>query len=608
MSGKGRGNNSRSNNGRDSWSYRPLDGFTVRLPLLPADSGARLRETSAIDLLSTPMTSLALWIGSDAMWDSLHREGPDSAPSARSVRKARRYIDRMSCRPTPYGLFAGVSLGDWGRATDLAVRRIPDRVETRLDMGWLTALIEQLEADPRILRQLTFTLHPAVFVSAGRLHLVDPLGASGNGSPHCVSLRATGPVTRILGTARGPVSYRRLVETVRSAVPGTADAVCERLIGRLHEAGVLLSSLRPPLTVPDPARYVLHELAGLSDASGRAERLRDLVEQLNRCDAMAPAESLPARRALAVSARELAPDASPPLPPFRTDATADLSGTTLNRAVGREAAKAVELLLRTSPRPDRPPEAVAYRTAFHRRYGTRRRVPLLEVVNPHVGLGLPEDLTATVPADGSAARAERDETLLALAAEALRTGNRTVSLDDRTLERIERRPDPPRLPGTLELVVAVAASSPADIDAGAFGIVVSPIVGGRGGRLHTGALRLPPRGRGGRPDPVLAIRGPRAVPRCHRRRHRVPAPAAPLGQCGGVPARARPRTPGRRRNAAGRSARSPTRRPHRLAGGRRPRRAVGRHRSARTVPLAAHAQSLGRAPRGPLPAADRRDP
>ncbi|MGW9597316.1 lantibiotic dehydratase [Streptomyces chartreusis] len=464
-----------SDNGQGRWRYRPLDGFTVRLPLLPAGTGAR-HGTSAIDLLSAPQTSLALWIGSEAMWDSLHRDGPGGAPSERSIRKARRYIDRMSCRPTPYGLFAGVSLGSWGDQTDLAVRRIPDRVRTHLDMGWLMDLVEQLEASNSIRRQLTFTLHPAVYVTAGRLHLVDPLGPSDARRPHCVTLRATAPVMELLKTARQPVSYPRLVEAVRTAVPGTTDSVCEQLIDRLHEAGVLLSSLRPPLTVPDPARYLMDRLAGLRDVTGRTEQLRDLVEGLNRCDGLSPAESLTARRALAVRAKELA---STTYPPFRTDATAALSGTLLDRTVGREAAKAVELLLRTSSQPDRPPDTVAYRAAFHARYGTRRQVPLLEVINPYTGLGLPEDTSSALPADESSARAERDETLLVLAAEALRTGSRTVALDDRTLARIERQPDPRRLPGSLEVVVAVAASSTADIDSGAFRIVVSPIVGAR---------------------------------------------------------------------------------------------------------------------------------
>ncbi|MEV5885363.1 lantibiotic dehydratase [Streptomyces sp. NPDC052020] len=462
-------------NGRERWRYRPLDGFAVRIPLLPAGTGAR-RGTSAIDLLSAPLTSLALWIGSEAMWDSLHREVPGGAPSERSIRKARRYLDRMSCRPTPYGLFAGVALGSWGDHTDLAVRRIPDRVRTHLDMGWLTALVEQLEADKRIRRQLTFTLHPAVYVAAGRLHLVDPLGALEARRPHCVTLRATGPVMELLETARRPVPYPRLVEAVRTAVPGTADSVCEQLIDRLHAAGVLLSSLRPPLTVPDPARYVLDRMAVLRDEAGRTEWLRALVEGLDHCDALAPADSLPARRALAAQAKG---PASATSPPFRTDATAALSGTLLDRAVGREAAKAVELLLRTSSQPDRPPDAVAYRAAFHTRYGAWRQVPLLEVINPYTGLGLPEDTTSDLPADRSSTRAERDETLLVLAAEALRTGSRAAALDDRTLARIERQPDPRRLPGTLELVVAVAASSSAGIDSGAFRIVVSPMVGAR---------------------------------------------------------------------------------------------------------------------------------
>jgi hypothetical protein len=101
-------------------------------------------------------------------------------------------------------------------------------------------------------------------------------------------------------------------------------------------------------------------------------------------------------------------------------------------------------------------------------------VPLLELANPHLGLGFPEPQP-----DPPVAGLVRDQTLLSLAAHANRSGGRVVELDERTLSLISRTPGTRDLPATLELLVDVAAASTDAIDAGAFKVVVAPTGGAR---------------------------------------------------------------------------------------------------------------------------------
>ncbi|BFV61055.1 lantibiotic dehydratase [Kitasatospora sp. CMC57] len=449
------------------WSYRPLDWFAVRTPLLPADAPPA----------TAPLTNLALWIGSPDLWESLNGPAPDgTAPPPRSALKARRYLDRMSHRPTPYGLFAGVALGTWGAGTDLAVRRMPGRTGTRLDAAWLLALVEQLESDLLVRRQLGFVRHGAVLVSAGRLYLLDPPGSASaqppGSAPGCLSLRATAPVLALLEAAGTTVPYGQLVKAVRDAVPTAPAERAEELIERLRRAGVLLTDLRPALTVADPARYLAQRLTGVVDATDRPGRLRRLVEEAAKCDRLGPADGLALRRALLPTARDLVPDVSTVL---QTDSTVELTGRTLHHAVARAATQAVDLLLRTSTLPARPPDLAGYRRAFEERYGLQRPVPLLELVNPHLGLGFPED--HDVSSARTAGPPGRDEALMQLAARALASGADTVALDDRTLACIEHEVDPRGLPPTLELLATVEAPDAACVDRGEFALVVSPGVG-----------------------------------------------------------------------------------------------------------------------------------
>jgi hypothetical protein len=113
--------------------YQPLDFVLVRAPLLPVERYCLLKAASKQaenSANSSPVTTIpdminlarsdpyicrALAVGSSALFAALNR--PDLSPSATARVKAKllRFLIRMSTRPTPYGLFAGVALGTWGR-------------------------------------------------------------------------------------------------------------------------------------------------------------------------------------------------------------------------------------------------------------------------------------------------------------------------------------------------------------------------------------------------------------------------------------------------------------------------------------------------------------
>jgi hypothetical protein len=64
----------------------------------------------------------ALWLGSPELAGQAGEGGPKEGAGQKEARKARalyRYISRMAFRATPFGLFAGCSLGEIGRETCL---------------------------------------------------------------------------------------------------------------------------------------------------------------------------------------------------------------------------------------------------------------------------------------------------------------------------------------------------------------------------------------------------------------------------------------------------------------------------------------------------------
>ena len=366
----------------------------------------------------------------------LARTPPDDRQARRVRGKLLRYLIRMSTRPTPYGLFAGVGLVGWGAETDVTLAAEPPRTRTRADMEWLLDLVTSLERDPKVRLGLRLVANSAVTLRGGRAF------ARSDSGP-VVSVRATGAVRRALELARVPISQTVLVEALSSA-PGATPEKVQRLIDELWRRGLLLSDLRPPLTGPDPASHVRERLAGIPAAEAVANGLAELRDALAAWDGLPFEEREGAWSSLLNRVRSLHPtEASANL--LQTDMALPLVGAHVHAAVGEEATRAADLLLRLSPFPDGPPHLDAYRQAFAARYGPDREVPLLELIDPDFGLGPPGNRVGDHfdHQVGASQQLLRD-----LALDAHRNRRLVVELDDELLgdSRRGRRMQPPPRP------------------------------------------------------------------------------------------------------------------------------------------------------------------
>ncbi|MFF9091000.1 lantibiotic dehydratase [Streptomyces sp. NPDC014991] len=461
--------------------YRPLDWAMVRAPLLPADALAALGGAAdEAETLSPadPLVRLAIEVGSPDLATALHRTRPDD-PAARRVRgKLARYLIRMCTRPTPYGMFAGVGLAHWADHTDIAVVAGPPHTRTRPDMEWLLGLVHRLEEDPEIRAGLRLVTDPSVSLREGRALLPD--GRSGGGST--MSVRLTSAVRHVLETARQPTPPHELaagLARLAGATPEKAGA----LVDRLYAQGFLRSDLQPPLTGGDPTGHLVRRLAAVPGASDVASRLGRLSDDLTKWDRLPLPDRIEARRELVARARALQPAAAG-VGVLQTDMALTLGGRGLHREVAAEAARAAELLLRLSPYPAGLPRLESYRRSFQSKYGAERQVPLLELIDPDVGLGLPTALGA----NGSPPHNQRrSRLLLDLALAANREHRQAVELTDRQIEELSVCPlDPGLCPPSVDMALFLTASSAAALDAGDFKLVVGPNLGAPAAGRHLG--------------------------------------------------------------------------------------------------------------------------
>ncbi|MEV4937359.1 lantibiotic dehydratase [Streptomyces zaomyceticus] len=462
--------------------YEPLGWAVLRAPLLPAATrNATAQSPSAPSLLPPdPLLDLAVRTASPDLAAALERTGPQDGQARRLARKLRRYLIRMTTRPTPFGLFAGVGLVRWAEATNLAIVPTASRTATRADMGWLSGLTESLQHDPDIGPHLRLMASPAILLHGGRAILTD--------EPAGTSVRATAAVRLVLGSARAGISRIELERAIAD-VPGATPDKAARLVGDLWDQGFLISELGPAPTCGDPMTRLRGSLEDIASGRARAvaRKLARFAEELALWDALPlerKADHLPALHDLLADVdqtvaparsgrgRDRANGDGTRNSVLQTDTALSLLSTGLNASVAAEAAEAAEVLLRLGL-PQGMPHLDDYRRAFEARYGAHRQVPLLELLDPATGLGPPAS-----PGAGGPGNDPRGQLLLDLAVQANRERARVVELDDGLLSRLATPdPAPEHIPPSIELSFFIAALSPAAIDEGNFQIVVGPNLG-----------------------------------------------------------------------------------------------------------------------------------
>lgn len=380
----------------------------------------------------------------------------------RVVLAVMRYLLRATTRPTPYGLFAGAAAAVAGRTGTVRVGAF-HRPVARTPSAWLSAVLDQLETDPRIQPHLMVRVNNLLVERGGHLVLEHRASREPRGAPVHVRVRVTTVIRTVLALAAAPIRWSDLAEKIVAERGAPPDGV-ERLIAQLVSQRLLVTSLRPPSTATDPLAHLMEQLdaagAGGAEPNGLLTRLRHVLDVKIRHDT-APDDPTAAARRRELNAAVAA--TAPGIPPVGVDLRVDCH-LVLPRAVTAEACRAAAALTRLAR-----PETIGWaqwHSRFLDRYGLHALVPVRDVVDADVGLGYPAGFTGAAPAT-PASVTDRDRALLALAQRAALHREREIVLTDELLETLAG-PAPVDVQPSTELTVRVHAPTIEAIAGGEF--------------------------------------------------------------------------------------------------------------------------------------------
>ncbi len=340
---------------------QPVGIFLLRSPLLPVDAfrdwpldvelGADSTETDwqrsieqlgerAATLTEWPDVRTALWLASPGLLGRKN-EGTDTVLA--------RYLSRMCGRPTPFGLFAGTTIGRVGDETRMVLSSQDDySPRYSIRPGSYRRRIEKLVRDGSSC--LRVVRNNSLVSIAGRYHYVE---VNADGMATQVAIEGPPLLDELLAIAGDPATVHNLANALGKLARGHTVDKCTALVMDLVRQQVLV-----------PAEQACADLRRIDASLAQAQSIDELEKANREVTALVDAE----RGAMLLQAT-LAKPGDP----------VSISAELMDRIAG--AVRWLNEWLAPGPDP-----LAGFRSAFLDRFGDER-VPLAIALDPEAGIG-----------------------------------------------------------------------------------------------------------------------------------------------------------------------------------------------------------------------------
>lgn len=195
-----------------------------------------------------------------------------------------KYLKRLSSRCTPFGLFAGVTIGELGEEeTDLE----PENYRyfgrhTRLDMNFLIALTQNLSKRKHIRDGLNYSTNSSIYSIGKKIRFVEYRYVDGTRIHEIVEVDRSKYLDAILNYERkkGTIDDYLVLLMKMGVQKNDARLFIEQLI----ESQILVNDLEPALTQKNILLEINQKLAKIDQANLEFSIISRLIDQLNELD------------------------------------------------------------------------------------------------------------------------------------------------------------------------------------------------------------------------------------------------------------------------------------------------------------------------------------
>ena len=358
--------------------------LVIRTPLLPC--------TGKIDSVSNflpqyqSLIDEALYLASPSFYYELQKSRMEATLSDKEGNRLsmtlHKYLSRMSSRSTPFGLFAGCTVGTWAAQHDFVLKNSIQR-NTQLDMEYYYRLVSDLIKLPEIRHCVKFYRNSSLYRVGDEYRLVSYHYVQGRRSHHITAVAQSDYLVKLLDAAETGIYYSELLAVIDDDTITTVEK--QAFVDDAISSQLLVDSLEPPITGKNSVEYLLDVLGTLTGSTANVYRalLQRSKEALRTMDSTSVNSVTDYQRVLALHRNiEASVDENRF---FQVTMLRPTHQDHIDRSLQPLISEALEVLNYLTP-PLENSFIDHFKATFTKQYG-EQEIPLAEVLDPDVGIG-----------------------------------------------------------------------------------------------------------------------------------------------------------------------------------------------------------------------------
>lgn len=263
--------------------YAFFNQYCLRVPLLPLDFYCNLTKNKSItfdefkSIWEDVIIKEAIFLASPELFEAIENWLDGKITDAKKIQKLQnsllKYLSRMSSRCTPFGLFAGCSIGAFSDSTNIELKTLNNfKRQTRFDMNFLVAFSQKLSKELYIRKQLLWYPNNSLYKIGNQYRYVEYTYDERNMREHSIEAVSYTPYLEIIiENAREGKKIEDLAALLVDDEITIEDAI--GFIEELIENQILVSELEPSVTGND---FLMQLKTNLNKLEGTETVLNDI--------------------------------------------------------------------------------------------------------------------------------------------------------------------------------------------------------------------------------------------------------------------------------------------------------------------------------------------
>lgn len=273
-------------------NYTNFKEYILRTPLLSIDYFLNLTASNEIsevelkNLFTNPVIKESIFLASPELFSEMEKwiEGNLNTKEITRIKYSfLKYISRACSRCTPFGLFAGCSIGEISNTTNIILKEYNKNGKTsRFDMEFLVKLSNKISALDHIKSQLNFYPNNTIYQIEKNYRYIEYYFENGIKHHQIVSVTKTKHLKKILNICNKGAKISEIVDEIKSE--NVTTEIAENYINQLIESKFIVSELEPSITGIDYLEQLIKVLNKKTDTFEIVQLLSFAKAQLHNID------------------------------------------------------------------------------------------------------------------------------------------------------------------------------------------------------------------------------------------------------------------------------------------------------------------------------------